>query len=221
MNNRFFKPYIGKKYNVGINGKRVLVIGASFYCSSKNCPFFNDCTDVVKKDSSKYDNICPVYSKEKLLLSEEPWHTVGNEYRTYKVFANFIGHFIKNNDYHEIWEHLAFTNYVQFFVRPVTTHKKYLSERDFNAFIETLSELKPNIVISWGTVFLNDIRRNNPYVIDNDLLEQNEYYICHMRSIPEVPHDITLVSGYHPSSIRYWYNDLEKLKKYFNLALNE
>lgn len=221
MSNIFFNPFIGENYNLGINGKRVLVVGASFYCTSVNCPFFSYCTNEKTKDSSKYDNQCPDYCEEQLLLSDEPKHTIENKHRAYKTFSKFISKIIGGCDYKEIWSHLAFTNYVQFFVPTKDTYKRYLSKRDFNAFIETLSELKPHIVISWGTVILDDMRQHNDYVIDKDLLEQNEYYICHMRNIPEVSHDITLVSGYHPSAIKYWYKDLEKLIKYFNLALNE
>ena len=50
----FFKPFKGDKYEIGINGKKVLVVGASFYCNKTDCPFFADCTNVAKKDSSKY-----------------------------------------------------------------------------------------------------------------------------------------------------------------------
>ena len=48
----FFKPYRGEKYETGINGKKILVVGASFYCTDKSCKFFTKCTDVIKKDSS-------------------------------------------------------------------------------------------------------------------------------------------------------------------------
>lgn len=216
---RFFKPFKGDKYEIGINGKKILVVGASFYCTKTNCRFFADCTDIVKKDSSKYDSICPDYSEEKHLLSEEPWHTIGNGYRTYKVFANFISQFLNENDYREVWQHLAFTNYVQFFLPSVNTRKGHLSKRDFDAFIETLSELKPDIVISWGVVFLDEIRTNNPYVIDLKDLKQNEYYLCHLRGVPEVDHDIKLLSCYHPASVSHWYNDLELFSKHFQLAI--
>lgn len=217
---RFFRPYVGEKYETGINGKKILVVGASFYCTTIDCPFFADCTDVVKKDSSKYDKICHDYINKNLLLSEEPWHEIGNGYRTYKIFANFISQYIDEDDYKEIWNHLAFTNYVQFILPTKDTYKSYLSERDFNAFIEVLTELKPDIVISWGVVCLDEIRTNNPYVFDKEELVKSDHYICHMR-IPGVDHDIALVSGYHPGSIRYWYGDLDKLSKYFQQALEE
>ena len=65
----FFKPFKGDKYEIGINGKKVLVVGASFYCNKTDCPFFADCTNVAKKDSSKYDKSCPEYINDGLLLS--------------------------------------------------------------------------------------------------------------------------------------------------------
>ena len=216
----FFKPFKGDKYEIGKNNKKVLVVGASFYCNKTDCPFFADCTNVAKKDSSKYDKSCPEYINDGLLLSEEPWHTISERYRTYKVFANFISQYLGDCDYDEVWTHLAFTNYVQFFLPSQATQKNYLSKRDFDAFIETLSQLKPDIVISWGVAFLDDIRANNPYVVDKELLERNEYYMCHMRGVPEVNHEITLLSCYHPASVSHWYNDLELFEKYMQIALN-
>lgn len=217
---RFFRPYVGEKYETGINGKKILVVGASFYCNKNHCPYFSDCTDVVTKDSSKYEDICPEYVAKNLLLSEEPWHEIGNGYRTYKVFANFISQYVGEDDYYEIWNHLAFTNFVQFILPTKDTYKSYLSERDFNAFIEVLTELKPDIVISWGVVCLDEIRTNNPYVFDKEDFMESEHYISHMR-IPGADHDITLVSGYHPGSRRHWYNNLDDLSNYFQQALEE
>ena len=33
MGSRFFTPAKGEKYEEGINGKKILVVGASFYCN--------------------------------------------------------------------------------------------------------------------------------------------------------------------------------------------
>lgn len=216
----FFKPFIGDKFETGINGKKILVVGASFYCSKTDCQYFNACTDVNRRDSSEYDKLCPDYHNTDTRLSNEPSNAINNGYRTYKIFANFIGQYIGDCDFKEIWNHLSFTNYIQFILPSQATQKNYLCKRDFDAFIETLSHLKPDIVISWGVAFLDDIRANNPYVIDKELLEQNEYYLCHMRGVPEVNHEITLLSCYHPASVSHWYNDLELFEKYMRIALN-
>ena len=59
--NIFFKPYVGTFYNEGIHGKKVLVLGASFYCSISQCIYHKDCTNENIKDSSPFDDICPYY----------------------------------------------------------------------------------------------------------------------------------------------------------------
>ena len=79
---RFFIPYIGDKYEIGINGKKVLVLGASFYCLNKDCDFFADCTDYDKKDSSAYNYDCPSKDGDELtledILSTDPDELIDN-----------------------------------------------------------------------------------------------------------------------------------------------
>ena len=100
----------------------------------------------------------------------------------------------------------------------IDTKKEYLSQRDFDAFCETLRELQPDIVVAWGMQIIEEIRENNPYVIDLEKLPETEYYVCHIR-MPGVSHDITLVCCYHPSSMSYWYNNLDKLAAYMQQVL--
>lgn len=77
---------------------------------------------------------------------------------------------------------MAFTNYVQFFLpaknRYRETRKSDLSERDYVAFVETLVELKPDIVIVWGCVINNRIKQDNPDMIQNGMLESTNWYVC-------------------------------------------
>jgi hypothetical protein len=51
---RLFNPYVGEEYEKGINGKKILVVGASFYCNEKQCDHFNKCTksSYLQVDSS-------------------------------------------------------------------------------------------------------------------------------------------------------------------------
>ena len=72
MGKRFFNPYVGENYARGIKGKKVLVLGASFYCSHVDCEFYKQCTNVEKKDSSLFDSICPLYKQENKFLRYEP-----------------------------------------------------------------------------------------------------------------------------------------------------
>ena len=229
MKERFFKPFKGAEYDKGICGKKVLVLGASFYCPKTDCEFWNECTNPEKKDSSKFDEICPYYAKLEghPKLSDEPTNAISDCIKTYKVFAKYIYQFFDDKDvigqydYDKVWNRLAFTDYVQFFLPTIKTHRSYFSKRDFNAFIEVLQKLKPDVVIAWGLPITTEIRdnsENNSIFTDLDKLPETEYYICHMRVVG-IDHEITYVSCYHPSSVAYWYNNLETLTHYLKGVL--
>jgi hypothetical protein len=79
---RFFVPFVGSEFSIGINGKKVLVLGASFYCLNKNCKFYAECTDYDKKDSSAHNYDCP--SKDGDELRNQPTDTPNN--RVYNTF---------------------------------------------------------------------------------------------------------------------------------------
>lgn len=218
--NRFFTPFVGLKYNEGICEKKVLVIGASFYCNKTDCKYFKECTNPLKKDSSMFDKECPCPENEEKQLRFYPKAAINEGYKAYGNFARFIQRFSGQEDYYSTWSRMAYTNYLQFFSPTIQTKKEYLSDRDFEAFKETIIELKPDVVFVWGVVTIQEIRDNeilNPYIYDRDKLKETEYYVCHMR-IPEVGHEIALINCYHPSS-PIWYSDLEKLTKYTKQVL--
>lgn len=222
MHKRFFKPFVGAKYRQGINGKRILVIGSSFYCdhngiNKPKCPYFSECTNPMLKDSSKFDKICPIYSNTNQYLSNEPSNALSENYRVYQNFAKFMEQFI--DDKSDVWEYLAFTDYVQFFSPTIITYSEYLSLRDFDAFCETLSELQPDVVVTWGNLIAKAVREQNEFVMDSEDLSKTEYYVCHLK-MPNVNHVITLVSSYHPSSYK-WYTDFGKLSNYFSSVIKK
>ena len=214
---RFFNPYVGKEYTKGINGKRVLVIGASFYCPKHDCIHFKECTNSETKDSSPFNAICPPYNKnpkEKYELADEPKFTIEDheQYKAYKNFTKCINR-IENMD-GDAWDRLAFTNYVQFFVPTVYTYKSYLSERDLEAFFETIKILRPNVVVLWGTV-INEALQDKRYLVEEST--NAESYIWHLR-IPDEEDIITLVNCYHPSSSS-WHQDIDGFTDILKRAL--
>lgn len=223
MKYQFFVPFVGTKYNEGINGKKILVVGASFYCNKKSCMYFSACTNVQIKDSSPFDKICPYYIKEKMQLHNEPAYCVENAPSTYQTFETYIAELLNNCNYDEAWNHLAFTNYVQFFL-PCNSGKyretKFsdLSERDYLAFNETITKLQPEIVIIWGCTINSRLKENNKYVYDKERLKETQGYICHFR-LPHVNHEITLINPYHPSS-KAWTQNLTVFDKYLKEELN-
>lgn len=216
MKKSFFKPYIGDDYHKGINGKRVLVVGASFYCGSKDCQYFAECTNPVQKDSSKFDTCCSAYTLSGQRLSEEPSNAIADGYKTYQTFGKFMQQFAKDTE--DVWQRLAFTNYLQFISPTIETRKVYLSSRDFEAFNETLAALQPDVVVAWGVAFIEEIRDKNPYVIDIERLPDTAWYLFHIR-LPQMTHDITVVNSYHPASMAHWYNNLDTLTMYMKQVL--
>ena len=219
---RFFKPFVGANYQQGIRGKKILVLGASFYCDVVGCPHFGKCTDTSIKDSSIYNNCCPPYQKYGIPLSENPTYAIEDGNTTYQRFATWMAQYAGTDDYDTIWSQLAFTNYVQFMLPAAPGHFRDtrwsdLSERDFHAFIETLRELQPDIVIILGSVINSRLKEKNEYLVSADTLRETEYYICQL-SVPGVEHTVTLINPYHPSSSA-WYGDLEKFNHYFKTLL--
>lgn len=232
MKERFFNPYKGPEYDKGICGKKVLVLGASFYCPKKDCKFWSECTNPEKKDSSKFDEICPYYANVKghPKLSDEPTNAIGDAIKTYRIFAELMYQFLtgeekeqyKGYDEYVIWNKMAFTDYVQFFLPTTNTYPSYFSNRDFDAFVQTIQELKPDVIIAWGLPVTAEIRDNPDHkdlFTDLEKLPETEKYICHMK-VPGIEHTITYVNCYHPSSRTYWYSCLESLSTYLRQVFN-
>lgn len=218
---RFFKPFVGENYSVGLSGKKVLVVGDSFYCNNHDCKYFSECTDMVKKDSSKFDTVCPYYKPRN--LSDAPVGELGEQYGAYKTFGEFMSEYAEGTDSLTVWNNVAFTNYVQFFVPSATAHsKEAVSERDFEAFKETVMELRPDIVFVWGVIAGEAIRKNRKEVYDYDKPEfhAKEGYVCHLR-LDGLDKDIVIINTYHPSAWAYWSRSLPLLKKYTDEVLSE
>ncbi|MCF0232602.1 MAG: hypothetical protein HUJ63_10155 [Enterococcus sp.] len=224
VTNRFFEPYKGEKYEEGINGKKILVVGASFYCDKLDCPFFSKCTSTIIKDSSAYNNLCPKYKDKDMLLCKEPSYCIEDEPKTYKRFTDAMADFVGCAKSDEIWKYLAFTNYVQFFLpsrkkgKARFTRKSDLSERDFLAFNETLMQLQPDIVIIWGCVFNSQVKEKNPDLINNGLLADTNNYVCQIKP-KGFDKPITIINPYHPS-YRQWFCGVEIFKSYFSGVIN-
>ena len=220
---RFFIPFIGSNYEKGINGKRVMVLGASFYCNHTECKFFKQCTSIECKDSRAYDEICPIYAKDNKKLHREPEYAIEDCVSTYQKFAAGLAKYVGTEDYDEVWSHVAFTNYVQFFLPAENgyreTRKSDLSERDYEAFVETLAELKPDIVIVWGSVINNRIKQDNPDMVQNGMLERTDWYVCQI-----VPTGFTIpiyiINPYHPS-MSAWYSGMADFDRYFSQLINK
>ena len=223
MKKRFFNPYIGTLYQGGlINNKKVLVLGASHYClydssSDKfNCPVWDECTSLESKDSSKFDLCCPYYKSlgwyeqyDYVRLSNSPKIELENYlsdggYDTYNNFTQCLLDLLNIPDAQSLWERLAFVNYVQYFLPTQTTpNLTYADIGSFESLIEYIENLKPDIIIVWGTRITNHFNHNYiKSLVDQLKVRSNNYFWDYEHK----GHKCLLVNPYHPCDTPPWYN---------------
>ena len=235
MQKYFLNPYIGAKYKEGINGKRVLVLGASFYCSldgnkgRKKCKYYEDCA--INQNSIKYNEKCP-YNNGRLLSDSAEGEIDENGAKSYTCFYQFM-RWVRSKSttesFDDFWDKVAFTNYVQHMIGGrTTTSPSDLREEYFEMFVSLLDELEkgnklPDVVIVWGCVIDKPLKNhkipghpNCRIEIDDD----KEGYIFKWKNFNEK--DILFINIYHPSSGQFytdaeWDNMYPYFKDIFNL----
>lgn len=220
----FFHPFVGEKYQdgTGINGKKVLVVGDSFYCDGEGCDYYDKCTNTQERHSKDYDNSCPERIKHRnengkiVSLHNEPDIAI-REYESYAYqnFKSFLKLFVQEDE--DSWSYVAFTNYIQFFLPNQRTSGAYITNKDYDAFIEVVETLEPDIVVTWGNAVADAIRNKYGCNKIEEELKKNQYYIAHLETSK---HKFTMVYLYHPSS-RIWASDIYNSYKYFKKALEE
>lgn len=219
----FFVPYKGKKYETGLlKGKKVMVLGASYYCKpKKDCPFFDDCTRQWKRrEYCPENNGRPLHDLPKNEIDEEGA-------KSYKVFYEFMQNYlsdkIKVTSFDDFWDNIAFTNYIQHIIGGrTTTQTGDMSENDLDALGDVIRELKPDIVIIWGCVVDKPVKQKKCDADDNQF--ENDYdgegssqYLFHWTIDNR---KVTFVSFYHPSS-GYFLRDQSNMKHYLDVAFKE
>ena len=132
-----FEPWVGNKYTDGFCGRKILVIGESFYCSEEEAiatlttQIVEDYLAIRKGDFRKNN---------------------GDWTKTYLKFErSLVGEETKPEKSQEIWNSIAFYNYLQV---PMSGARESGSPIDYKnaekAFFEVLDELQPDLIIVWG-----------------------------------------------------------------------
>jgi hypothetical protein len=230
MSNRFFKPYVGSDYKSGIyNGKKLLTLGVSHYCSyndsSKicNCHFFNECT----KNSSLYNEICPYYNdKPRVLLEDSSIDEIqnyidGDGNPSYNNYFGFLMEYFNISNKNVLCNHIAFANYVQNFLNSTTTPQQTKHDiRNFEAFLETIDELQPDIIIIWGTKITDHFKKRYiQNIVQKLYIGENTYFWY----LTYKDNEYTIINPYHPCDYKkHWSSHIDSFKDalncYFSLS---
>lgn len=218
----FFVPYRGNKYEDGLlNRKKVMILGASYYCKFKDCQFFNACTGQWK--TKDFDAKCPNNGGRP--LHDLPKNEIDEDgAKSYKVFYYFMKEYLKiEKKFDDFWESVAFTNYIQHVIGGRTTTKKSdMSENDLLALGDVIRELEPDIVIIWGCVVNNPIKQKKDDFEDKQFENdfdgsKDSHYLFHWKIEKR---KVTFVNFYHPSS-SYFLKDQSNMKYYLDKAFKE
>lgn len=180
-----FLPWIGKEYQKGINGKKVLVLGESHYCA-------------------KESDAEPTLTQEiiiDLFNADSPHEGYKN---TYTKFAKAIaGRDLGFTEKEQVWDSVAFYNYVQV---PISEARVSPSAEEFEnseaALFEILEQLKPDYVIAWGYRLYDNLpnkgcRGGHLRVSNQEVHEVWCYTLSNKQIVP-------VLRMIHPSSAYSW-----------------
>ena len=138
MKNVKFEPWEGKNYKKGgFFGKKILVIGESFYCSEE---------EAVSTLTDKVINDYLAIRKGEYRENNGRWTN------TYLKFErSLVGKETTPEDSRTIWDSIAFHNFLQVPMsgaRESGTHEDYMEGQ--KAFLEVIDEYQPDLIIVWG-----------------------------------------------------------------------
>ncbi len=147
MGNIYFEPWIGDDYwDGGIFGTKILVIGNSHYCKSRddcsNCGIDGGCFE-YEECSNFTSSVVNDY------LNRSYWQRWMGTFQKFE--RALYGNYTDEDDSRRIWNSIAFYNYLQTAV-PEWNDSGY--DEDYNnsedSFWEVLEELRPDYIIMWG-----------------------------------------------------------------------
>lgn len=223
----FFKPWVGRNYLEGYSGAKILVLGASHYCTNRKCKNFDRCTSSIDGARECNDD-CPDYigKKSRNKLSYTTINEISNyfeeHYNSYHRFTRWVlGHRVEGvNDKKKVWESIAFSNIFQYPLPDTYTPKGIIE--NFKEIIEAIIDSKrlpdyPDIIIIWGSIL-----RDNFYELMNQKLFEikpirNHNQLFRWENVND--EDIVVYIMTHPSSPKFFtLEDRKTLDKAISLS---
>lgn len=140
MKNVRFQPWVGKNYNTGINGKRVMVLGESHYCANESEAVASITNNVILdllNPDSEHEHYKNTYTKFERAVAGKP---------------------LSFNEKADVWNSLVFYNFVQFPIsspRVPPTREQFANSEE--AFFEVLEQYRPDCLLVWGERMYNNL----------------------------------------------------------------
>lgn len=194
----FFHPWVGEKYKLGFDNKKILVLGESHICGG--CK--DQCGDLDINDEGcrKMTTV----AVQHFLNYKKGEDDFANWMNTYTRFSNIVHNKqLSGTEMVDFWDSIAFYNYVQFATDEarVSPSLQEFAESE-KAFFEVLDILQPDLVIAWGDRLWNHMPSSGSYKESvNSKVNWGKglyYYKFADREIP-------IMTIYHPSSSSFNY----------------
>lgn len=208
LKNVFFYPHVGKNYEKGFNGIKLLILGESHYCGEEcaNCGKNSEynCSDFTLKVLNRY------LEYQKGNGEHENWM------RTFTRFTNVMLEEQVNNETHIVfWDNVIFYNYVQSSTEgPRIPPSKQQFEESKDAFIEVLEKYMPDLILVWGKRLWENLPAIGWWGKENILDNGNgQFYYYKVKN-----KDIPAYRIYHPSTQYFNYEYSKYLKESMSLV---
>ena len=152
-----FRPWVGKNYDSGLfNGKKILVLGESHYCT------------IERGEGGRCSQVCSKEMMDKRCTNQtiEVIDEIKNQYWNSRTFSNFertiFGKVPEQTERELFWDSVVFYNYLQYAqsgpTRPLEQTADEYKDSEL-AFKEVLETYMPDFIIAWG-MRLYDITPN-------------------------------------------------------------
>lgn len=202
----FFDPWIGRKYQQGINGKRIWILGHVHVCGGcEECgtkSSQDECSQFTNRVITDY----LTWKKDRIFPDDYHWQL------TYESFEKaFNGKYLDEKESFDFWDSIMFSNFVQSTVPEwdaLPSQEQY--DNSQLAFWEILKEYNPDLIIVWG----NPAFYNTPG--ENCREIESLYYdnISAPRWVYELNgHETTMIKIHHPSCFFSWRKYHEIIKQ--------
>ncbi|MDL2303756.1 uracil-DNA glycosylase family protein [Bacteroides sp. OttesenSCG-928-D19] len=193
MKNIQFIPWVGKTYEQGVNGKKIMILGESHYCNHPSEAIATLTIDVIQDlfdPNSEHEGYKNTYTKFERALIGKPLSWKEKE---------------------SVWNSVIFYNYVQ---TPISGARQSPTTQEFasseEAFFEVLNKYQPDCIIAWGKRLYNNLPRRGKQAAD--LLLPDDKYSETWSYTLENGRVVEILPITHPSaafSPEYWYKAIQ------------